>query len=110
MLLELGDVNPHTADENGRTLISWALEGGCLELEMLLQRNILTRLEEYRAEHFSPGLPGVGMGGIVRILLERNGVNPYKPDNHDRTPAEWASQNRYFTVANMLPEWADLVH
>ena len=46
----------------------------------------------------------------MRTLLERNGVNPYKPDNHDRTPAEWASQNRYFTVAKMLPEWADLVH
>ena len=64
ILLERGDVNPHTADENGRTLISWAVEGGCLELEMLLQRNILTRLEEYRAEHFSPGLPGVGLGGL----------------------------------------------
>ena len=103
-LLERNDVSPDSADKNGRTPLSWAAEGGSLgTLWMLFERNGIN-LDDFvdksgrrlfsRARTFSQGF-NHRWGEAVRILLERNDVNPHKTDTSDRTPLDWAIEGHY---------------
>ena len=40
--------------------------------------------------------------GVVKILLERDDVNPSKPDRRGRTPLSWAIQGGHAGVIALL--------
>jgi len=50
-----------------------------------------------------------GHEGVVRVLLERNGINPDTPDTlYDRTPLSWAVGGGHEGVVRMLLERNDI--
>jgi len=50
-----------------------------------------------------------GYEGVVRMLLELEGINPDKADTkYDRTPLSWAAENGHEKVVKLLLERDDV--
>ena len=106
MLLKRSDVDPNTADEDGRTPLSLAASSGFEEfVEMLLVRNDINPDEpDERGRTPLSWASSYGKVEIVEMLLERNDVNPDRPDARGRTPFSWAAKYGDRKVVDMLLE------
>ncbi|PUU77724.1 hypothetical protein B9Z19DRAFT_985847 [Tuber borchii] len=51
-----------------------------------------------------------GHDGVVKLLLEREGVSPDRPDNGGRTPLSWAASAGHDRVVRLLLGREDISH
>jgi len=137
-LLERNDVDPNIADTIcNRTPLSWAVENGHeVVVRMLLRRNdVNPNIADIRCGRglsmvTSPGCYGgirgvfgfgnyrqtplgwaaeSGREGVVKILLERNDINPNMADTkYGRTPLSWAAESGHSGVVRKLLERNDV--
>jgi len=77
LLLERGDVDPNSSDNNGRTPLSFAVEG-------------LRKIDDFDfgSRFFLAPLTH----GFVKLLLEREDVDPNLPDSNGRTVLSFAAE------------------
>ena len=107
ILLEREDVAPDTADEDGRTPLSWAAGNGHgYILKMLLEWEDVTPDTADKGGQ-TPLLWAAEFGneGVVDTLLEREDVTPDTADKDSGTPLSWAKICGHFRVVGRLLLW-----
>jgi len=130
MLLEREGVDPNQVDKRGRAPLSWAAENGHEgAVRILLEREDVNpnQARGGSKDAFGTGRrqsqPGntecgqtpllwatkEGHEGVVRILLEREDVNPNQADTEcGQTPLSWAAENGHEGVVKILLERGDV--
>ena len=102
LLLKRKDVNTDKVDEGGRTPLSWAVVGWVDEEDnygnIEGRSNLVGDIDAFRSERTI----------AVKMLLERNDVNPDKADKGGRTPLSWAASYGYEEIVEILLERNDV--
>lgn len=90
-------------DDNDRTLISWAAEGGqAAIIKLLLARNAkLDSRDKFGRTPLSHATSQDGWGPIVELMLD-HGAEFDSRDNSGRTPLSWAANNITQSSAQMV--------
>ena len=99
ILLERGDVNSDSSDEDGRTPLFYAAE--CEHegiVNILLERGDVDSdsSDKYGQTPLSRAAQ-YGYEGIVKMLLERGDVNSDSSDKYGRTPLSYAAEGKIKT-------------
>ena len=111
-LLKTNKVDVRETDFRGKSATFWARKGKHEEVVKLLQKESDFISEIHRARNGSARFLEAAQKGHERdmkILLERRGINPDKPDIMlNRTPLSWASRNGHAGIVRMLLERNDV--
>jgi len=107
LLLERGSVNPDSSNIGGQTPQSFAAISGAggVQLHLETANHNLWGNDGRTLLLFAAG---VGDQGLVRVLLERNDVNPDSSDYNRRTPLSLAASGGHGDVAKLLLERSDV--
>ncbi|PUU82431.1 ankyrin repeat-containing domain protein [Tuber borchii] len=109
LLLDRKEVDTNSRDNDGRTPLLYAAEGGHEEIvKLLLHRNEVNPDSRNNSGQ-TPLLCAAegGHEGIVKLLLGRNEVNPHSKENSGTTPLELATSGRHWGIVNLLQGRAD---
>jgi len=118
LLLEHGDVNPDSLDDNpdsldddGRTPLSFAAEEGMQNVvRILLEHGDVdpNSSDDGGRTPLSYAAAAEGALGVVRLLLKRGDVDPDLLDNDGRTPLSFAAAEKAQSIVNLLLKHEDV--
>ncbi|KAN0077469.1 Ankyrin repeat-containing domain protein [Elaphomyces granulatus] len=100
LLLETGKVNPDIKDENDRTPLSCAVEGGSVAIvQLLIAKGVKTNYK-YRITPLSRAVEK-GDERIVKLFLD-NGAQPDLEDQNSQTPLSRAVEGGTVAIVRLL--------
>jgi ankyrin repeat protein len=101
-LIEAGKVFLDTEDDEGRTLLSWAVEKGNLAVVNLLLRYVDPDSRDKDVQTLIFHAASKGYATIVQLLLRTGNVDVDSRDNTGRTPLSYAALNGQEAVVKLL--------
>jgi len=110
LLLQQGNVNPDSSDENGRTPLSYAAQSGYEGVvKLLLERGGVDpdSLDEDGRTPLSHAAENK-REGVVRLLLQREDVDPNLLDETNRTPLMYATESDNEDLVRLLLQRVDV--
>lgn len=103
LLLSKDSVDPNLKDNNGRTPLSWAAEGGCAVVQLLLE-NGKVEVDTKDNDGRTPLLWAAKRGNeaIVKLLLETGKTDVNVKVFGDGTPLSWAARLGHEAMLKLL--------
>ncbi|OAF62704.2 hypothetical protein VC83_01210 [Pseudogymnoascus destructans] len=104
LLLEKNGIDANSKDNNSRTALSWAAQGGNEEVLGLLLREegIDVNSKDNNGWTALSWAVKRGREGVVRLLLEKKGIDANSKDNNGRTALSWAAEKGNKEVVGQL--------